>query len=31
MNGGPEEMRTFQAAEIKLWKRIAASAKVEQQ
>jgi tripartite-type tricarboxylate transporter receptor subunit TctC len=31
MNGGPEEMRTFQAAEIKLWKRIATSAKVEQQ
>ncbi len=31
MNGGPEEMRTFQAAEIKLWKRIAANAKVEQQ
>lgn len=31
MNGGPEEMRAFQNAEIKLWKRIAVSAKVEQQ
>jgi tripartite-type tricarboxylate transporter receptor subunit TctC len=31
MNGGPEEMRTFQVAEIQLWKRIAATAKVEQQ
>lgn len=31
MNGGPEEMRTFQNAEIKLWKRIAAKAKVELQ
>jgi tripartite-type tricarboxylate transporter receptor subunit TctC len=31
MRGGPEEMRLFQADEIKLWKRIAAQAKVEQQ
>jgi tripartite-type tricarboxylate transporter receptor subunit TctC len=31
MNGGPEEMRAFQASEIKLWKRIATSAKVELQ
>jgi tripartite-type tricarboxylate transporter receptor subunit TctC len=31
MKGGPEEMRSFQAAEIQLWKRIAAKAKVEQQ
>jgi tripartite-type tricarboxylate transporter receptor subunit TctC len=31
MNGGPEEMRSFQASEIQLWKRIAAKAKVEQQ
>jgi tripartite-type tricarboxylate transporter receptor subunit TctC len=31
MRGGPEEMRHFQADEIKLWKRIAAQAKVEQQ
>ena len=31
MNGGPEEMRNFQAAEIQLWKRIATKAKVEQQ
>ena len=31
MPSGPEEMRTFQNAEIQLWKRIAAKAKVEQQ
>lgn len=31
MNGGPQEMRDFQRAEIQLWKRIAATAKVEQQ
>lgn len=31
MRGGPEEMRTFQNAEIRLWKRIATKAKVEQQ
>lgn len=31
MHGGPEEMRTFQGAEIKLWKRIAVKANVEQQ
>jgi len=31
MRGGPEEMRAFQNAEIALWKRIAAKAKVEQQ
>ncbi|MEA3393084.1 MAG: tripartite tricarboxylate transporter substrate binding protein [Pseudomonadota bacterium] len=31
MNGGPEEMRAFQNAEIQLWKRIATKAKVEQQ
>jgi tripartite-type tricarboxylate transporter receptor subunit TctC len=31
MNGGPDEMREFQKAEIELWKRIAAKAKVEQQ
>jgi tripartite-type tricarboxylate transporter receptor subunit TctC len=31
MRGGPDEMRNFQAAEIQLWKRIAAKAKVEQQ
>lgn len=30
MQGGPE-MRTFQNAEIQLWKRIAAKARVEQQ
>jgi len=31
MNGGPEEMRNFQNAEIQLWKRIATKAKVELQ
>jgi tripartite-type tricarboxylate transporter receptor subunit TctC len=31
MRGGPDEMRHFQADEIKLWKRIATQAKVEQQ
>ena len=31
MRGGPQEMRTFQSDEIRLWKRIAAQAKVEQQ
>jgi tripartite-type tricarboxylate transporter receptor subunit TctC len=31
MEGGPEEMRSFQASEMQLWKRIAAKAKVEQQ
>jgi tripartite-type tricarboxylate transporter receptor subunit TctC len=31
MRGGPQEMRTFQQDEIKLWKRIAAQAKVELQ
>lgn len=31
MKGGPQEMRDFQKAEIQLWKRIAAKAKVEQQ
>ena len=31
MQGGPEEMRSFQAAEIQLWKRIAIKANVEQQ
>lgn len=31
MQGGPQEMRDFQNAEIQLWKRIAAKAKVEQQ
>lgn len=31
MNGGPDEMRQFQAAEIQLWKRIVVKAKVEQQ
>ena len=31
MNGGPDEMRNFQTAEIQLWKRIATKAKVEQQ
>ena len=31
MNGGAEEMRKFQAAEIGLWKRIAVKAKVEQE
>lgn len=31
MNGGPDEMRSFQAAEIQLWRRIATQAKVEQQ
>ncbi len=31
MQGGPLEMREFQAAEIRLWKRIAAQAKVELQ
>ena len=31
MHGGPEEMRSFQAAEIQLWKRIAVKANVEQQ
>lgn len=31
MNGGADEMRKFQAAEIALWKRIAVKAKVEQE
>lgn len=31
MNGGADEMRKFQAAEIALWKRIAIKAKVEQE
>jgi tripartite-type tricarboxylate transporter receptor subunit TctC len=31
MRGGPEQMRTFQKAEIDLWKRIAVKAKIEQQ
>jgi tripartite-type tricarboxylate transporter receptor subunit TctC len=31
MSGGPEEMKQFQAAEIKMWKDIATKAKVEQQ
>lgn len=31
MNGGADEMRTFQAAEIALWKRIAVKARVEQE
>ena len=31
MNGGPEEMRSFQASEIALWKRIAVKAKIEQE
>lgn len=31
MNGGADEMRKFQAAEIELWKRIAVKAKVEQE
>jgi tripartite-type tricarboxylate transporter receptor subunit TctC len=31
MKGGPQEMRDFQKAEIQLWKRIAAKAKVELQ
>jgi len=31
MNGGAEEIRKFQAAEIELWKRIAVKAKVEQE
>jgi tripartite-type tricarboxylate transporter receptor subunit TctC len=31
MQGGPQEMREFQAAEIRLWKRIATQAKVELQ
>ena len=31
MQGGPEEMRSFQATEIQLWKRIAVKANVEQQ
>ncbi|WP_295856656.1 tripartite tricarboxylate transporter substrate binding protein [uncultured Xylophilus sp.] len=31
MQGGPEEMRAFQAAEIRRWKRIATQANVEQQ
>jgi tripartite-type tricarboxylate transporter receptor subunit TctC len=31
MRGGPQEMRAFQNDEIRLWKRIAAQAKVEQQ
>lgn len=31
MRGGPDEMRQFQSDEIKLWKRIATQAKVEQQ
>jgi tripartite-type tricarboxylate transporter receptor subunit TctC len=31
MRGGAEEMRTFQNAEIQLWKRIVTKAKVEQQ
>jgi tripartite-type tricarboxylate transporter receptor subunit TctC len=31
MSGGPEEMRSFQASEIALWKRIAVKAKIEQE
>jgi tripartite-type tricarboxylate transporter receptor subunit TctC len=31
MQGGPQEMREFQAAEIRLWKRIATQAKVQLQ
>lgn len=31
MNGGADEMRKFQAAEIELWKRIAVKAKVDQE
>ena len=31
MQGGPDEMRAFQAAEIQLWKRIVTKARVEQQ
>lgn len=31
MNGGADEMRQFQSAEIELWKRIAIKAKVEQE
>ncbi|GHD02087.1 ABC transporter substrate-binding protein [Pseudorhodoferax aquiterrae] len=31
MQGGPQEMRAFQAEEIRLWKRIASQAKVELQ
>lgn len=31
MQGGPDEMRRFQADEIRLWKRIAVKANVEQQ
>lgn len=31
MQGGPDEMRAFQASEIQLWKRIAVKANVEQQ
>ncbi|MGJ7581294.1 Bug family tripartite tricarboxylate transporter substrate binding protein [Variovorax sp. RHLX14] len=31
MQGGPEEMRSFQATEIQLWRRIAVKANVEQQ
>ena len=31
MQGGPQEMRAFQAEEIRLWKRIATQAKVELQ
>jgi len=31
MQGGPQEMRSFQNAEIQLWKRIAVKANVEQQ
>lgn len=31
MQGGADEMRTFQASEIELWKRIAVKAKVEQE
>jgi len=31
MQGGPEELRSFQAAEIDMWKRLAVKAKVEQE
>lgn len=31
MSGGPQEMREFQQAEIELWKRVATTAKVQQQ
>jgi tripartite-type tricarboxylate transporter receptor subunit TctC len=31
MQGGPEEMRAFQKAEIQLWKRVATTAKVQQE